>query len=188
MRVGLGLLLLFAMACAGAPPAKTEYLLRYDAPFSTESTPSEPRVGLRGVSVAAYLNHLGLVVESGASEVRPAQTHLWAEPLDKGLSIFLRAAIAAKLGEEVGMMTRLVPEWEQSVYVFVEQFHGTMSGNAVLVASFRITPGAGAAPSEFRFARSLPLQSEGYAALVRAETLLAEELAATIAAALTSIR
>ena len=188
MRVGLSLLLLVVVACASTPPKKTEYLLRYDAPTSAEPKPGEPRVGLRGVTVADYLNQPGLMIETGPSEVRPAQTHLWAEPLEEGLSIFLRAAIASTLGEEVGMMTRLASNWEQSVYVFVEQFHGTMSGNAVLVASFQITPGPGGGTSEFRFSRSLPLESEGYAGLVDADRRLAEELAAAIAAALTSLR
>lgn len=184
MRAELGLLLLFAVACASAPPPKAEYLLRYDTSFPSEPTPSEPRVGLRGVSVAAYLNQPGLVVENAESEMRRAQSHLWAEPLDEGMILFLRAATASMLGEEVGMVMRSVPQWEQTVDVFVEQFHGTMSGKAVLVASFWITPGVGAAPSEFYFARSLPLESEGYAGLVHAERLLVEELAAAIAEAL----
>jgi len=188
LRAGLGLLLLFAVGCASAPAAKTEYLLRYDASTSAESQPNEPRVGLRGVTVADYLNQPGLVVETGVNEVRPAQMHLWAEPLDEGLNIFLRAAIASVLGEEVGMMTRWAPDWEQNIYVFVEQFHGTMSGNAVLVASFQITSASGAATSEYYFSRSVPLESKGYAGLVNAERRLAEELAAAIAAALTSLR
>ncbi|HJO23675.1 MAG: PqiC family protein [Myxococcota bacterium] len=188
MRAVPGLLLVFAVACASAPPPKTEYLLRYDAPPSAEVLPSRSRVGLRRVLVAAYLNQPGLAVETTENEVRPARSHLWAEPLDVGLTLFLRAAIADALGEEVGMVTRSVPQWERSVDVFVEQFHGTMSGNAVLVASFQITSGAASAPTEYRFARSIPLESEGYAALVRAEKQLAEQLAAAIVAALTSTR
>lgn len=186
MRAALALSLMCMMACAGAPSPKTLYLLRYDASFPTKLTPSWPRVGLRDVAVAAYLDQPGLVVETAASEVRPAQNHLWAEPLDKGLTIFLRAAIASTLGEEVGMAARSAGDWEQSVFVSVEQFHGTMAGNAVLVATFWITPASGAVPSEYRFAQSLPLESEGYAGLVQVERILAERLAAAIAATLPS--
>ena len=86
------------------------------------------------------------------------------------------------------MVTRTVPHWDQSIEVFVEQLHGTMSGNAVLVASYQITSGADSTPTEFRFSRTIPLQSAGYAALVRAEKQLAKELAAAIVAALNSPR
>ena len=188
MRAVPTLLLIFGVACASTPPQKTQYLLRHEAPTSRELPPGSPRVGLRGVRVAAYLNQPGLVVETEDNEVRPAQSHLWAEPLDSGLTLFLRAAIASALGEEVGMVTRTVPHWDQSVEVFVEQLHGTMSGNAVLVASYQVTSGADSTPTEFRFSRSIPLQSAGYAALVRAEKQLAKELAAAIVAALNSPR
>ena len=60
--------------------------------------------------------------------------------------------------------------------------------NAVLVANFQIASGAGSVPTEYRFSRSIPLQSAGYAALVRAEKQLAKELAAAIVAALNSPR
>ena len=188
MRAFPGFLLVFAVACASAPPPKTKYLLRYDAPPSAEVPPSRPRVGLRGVQVAAYLNQPGLAVETAESEVRPASSHLWAEPLDKGLTLFLRAAIANALGEEVGTVTRSAPQWERSIDVFVDQFHGTMSGDAVLVARFEITSSTGSAPTVYHFVRSIPLESEGYAALVHAEKQLAEQLAVAIVAALNSTR
>ena len=188
MKAVIGLLLMFAVACASTPAAKTEYLLRYDVPISEDLPSGTPRIGLRRVLVAAYLNQPGLAVETAENEVRPAQSHLWAEPLGKGLTLFLRAAIASGLDEEVGMVTRSVPQWEQSVDVFVEQLHGTMSGNAVLVANFQIASGAGSVPTEYRFSRSIPLESEGYAALVRAEKQLVAQLAAAIVAALTSTR
>ena len=95
MRAVPALLLIFGVACASTPPQKTEYLLRHEAPTSRELPPGSPRVGLRGVRVAAYLNQPGLVVETEDNEVRPAQSHLWAEPLDSGLTLFLRAAIAS---------------------------------------------------------------------------------------------
>ena len=188
MRVGLFSLLMLVVGCAGAPPERTEYLLRFDSPAPEQLVPHEPRVGLRGVTVADYLRQPGLVVETGPNEVRPAQAHLWAEPLQDGLRIFLRAAITSILGEEVGMTTRRAQDWEQSVYVFVERFHGSMSGDAILVASFQITPAAGAPTREFRFSGSTPLESKGYAALVDAERRLAEELATAIASALASLR
>ena len=181
------LLVLWVAACVSAPPERTQYLLRYDtAPAVPAASPASGKlkVGLGPVSVAAYLTQPGLALETAPNQLHSAQNHLWAEPLAKGLTLYLRAAIAARLGEEVGLQTGSAPGSMQRVDVFVEQLHGTMSGNAVLVASFQIRSGEDAAPQEFRFARSVPLESEGYDALVDAEMQLADQLAAAIAAAL----
>ena len=184
---GLLLLVLSVAACVSAPPERTQYLLRYDmasAVPAASPASGKLKVGLGSVSVAAYLTQPGLALETAPNQLRSAQNHLWAEPLAEGLTLYLRAAIAARLGEEVGLQTGSAPGSMQRVDVFVEQLHGTMSGNAVLVASFQIQSGEDAAPQEFRLARSVPLESEGYDALVDAEMKLADQLAAAIAAAL----
>jgi len=174
----------FAVGCASAPAERTHYLLRYDAPPSAGETPRAVEVGLAPVSVAAYLAQPGVVVETGPNEVRPAQAHLWAEPLSDGLTLYLRAAIAAHLGAEVGGLASGEGRTGSRVEVFVEQLHGTMGGDALLVARFVLVSAGGGAPREFRFARSLPLERAGYAALIDAEEQLVDQLAAAIAGAL----
>jgi uncharacterized lipoprotein YmbA len=68
------------------------------------------------------------------------------------------------------------------VHVSFDQLHGTASGEALLIASWRITREAGTEVlAEFRLARSEPLAREGYAGLVDAEIDLARQLAAAIA-------
>ena len=71
---------------------------------------------------------------------------------------------------------------DHRVDVSVEQLHGTLSGAARLVASWRITPSGDAdEPAAFRFARTRPLAQDGYSALANAEVALVGELAAAIA-------
>lgn len=178
---------LLLLACGGSAPARTQYLLRAqgtpDAGPVRVDVPA--RVGLARVMVAPYLDQAGIVVQTAPHEVTPAQHHTWAEPLGEAMRIFLRAELSAALAEEVGLDASDRRRWTYAVEVFVEQLHGTLAGDAVLVARYRIDPAAaGNAPSGYRFARTAPLAREGYGGLVEAEAGLLRELAAAIAASL----
>ncbi len=170
-------------ACGGSTPVRTHYLLRATAHSGPTQTGEPPRVGVARVVVAPYLDQAGLVVATGTNEVRPARNHVWAEPLDEGLRLYLRAEISRALGEEVALARGTGDRWEYSVEVFFEQFHGTLDGRALLEATYRVHT-AGAEPAEYRFSREASLSRSGYGGLVEAERKLAAELAAAIAASL----
>jgi uncharacterized lipoprotein YmbA len=175
-------------ACGGKTVVRSQYLLRGEAAQTGSRATGASRVGLGRVTVAAYLDQTGIVVESGTREIQPARNHHWAEPLDDGLRIYLRTELSNALGEEVGLRPGDGEGWDYVVDVFVEQFHGKMSGEAVLVAEFRIAPSTGSGKTrEYRFARSCALASEGYAALVDAEAELARQLAHAIAEAVREV-
>jgi uncharacterized lipoprotein YmbA len=164
---------------------RTHYLLRAETPERTTRVEGVARVGLSRVIVAPYLDQSGIVVESAAREIQPARNHQWAEPLENGLRLLLRSELSTALGEEVGLDPADRIRWQHDVQVFVEQLHGTMSGRAVLVADFRIeSRGKPGETTEYRFARSQPLATEGYGGLVDAEAALVRELAQAIATAI----
>jgi len=176
---------LLLLACSGATPARTQYLLRTAEPASHVAAQTGlARVGMGRITVAPYLDQFGIVVETEEREVRAARNHQWAEPLADGLRLYLRDAIAGSLGEDVAASVS-----EHSVYgvvvdVFVEQLHGTRDGQAVLVASYRIeVPGSKTRKVvERRFADAKPIEKRGYAGLVDAEVALLSRLANAIAA------
>ncbi|MBW2236913.1 MAG: membrane integrity-associated transporter subunit PqiC [Deltaproteobacteria bacterium] len=172
---------LLLIACGGSAPARTQYLLRSQTPEGSVRVDLPARIGLGRVVVAPYLDQSGIVMETAVNEVTPARNHTWAEPLDDATLIFLRAELSTALGEEVGFDPSDRSLWKYTVEVFIEQLHGTMAGQAVLVASYRIAPRGGAAPSGYRFSRSAPLASEGYSGLVDAEAGLLRDLASAIA-------
>jgi uncharacterized lipoprotein YmbA len=185
--VALSLALLL-VACGGSAPVRTHYLLRAATQERAARVEGPARVGLARVVVAPYLDQSGIVVESAAREIRPARNHQWAEPLGDGLLFLLRAELSQALGEDVGLNSADRGRWEHGVEVFVEQLHGTMAGEALLVADFRIT--SAAAPgevAEYRFARSPALAREGYPGLVDAEAELARQLAQAIADSLRDV-
>lgn len=181
-NMALGSVLLLLVACAGSTPARTQYLLRAGNPEGALQIASPSRVGIARVAIAPYLDQSGIVVETAAGEVRPARYHEWAEPLEDGLLLFLRTELSTALGLQVGIDRAARSQWEYAVDVFVEELHGTMSGRAVLVASFKIERRGGAPDTAaYRVVRSNALEKEGYAGLVAAERDLVRGLAGSIA-------
>jgi hypothetical protein len=173
----------------GAPAKRAQYLLRADMPRDATAADAPARIGLGRVTVAPYLDQPALLIETEGREIREARNHQWAEPLADGLRFYLRSEVSSTLGENVGLNPADRATWEDVVEVSVEQLHGTMAGQAVLVATFRVEQLASAAAiAEYRFARSQPLARTGYEALVEAEADLVRELARAIAAALTDLR
>lgn len=176
------------LACASPQPLeKSYYLLRGEGGQTEGVVRSEARVGLGRVLVAAYLDHTGLALETAPNVVRPARNHLWSEPLDQGLLIYLRSSVSAALGEQIGYRAPPGVLWDQVVDVFVEQLHGTMTGRALIVAAYRITGPEGAV-AEYRFSRSTESPSEGYAGLVSAEKQLVRDLGEAIAGSIRETR
>ncbi|MEE8310761.1 MAG: ABC-type transport auxiliary lipoprotein family protein [Candidatus Binatia bacterium] len=173
------------VSCAGSTPPRTQYLLRAEPVERSVRVRAPVHVGLGRVVVAPYLHQSGIVVETEASQVRAARQHQWAEPLEAGLRSYLRAEISNALGYEVSADRADRPHWDYAVDVHIDRLHGTMTGTAVIDASYRITPRAASKQAtEYRFSRSTSLPRDGYPGLVEAEAGLARELAAAIAASL----
>jgi uncharacterized lipoprotein YmbA len=78
----------------GSPAPEPEfYLLRADVRLPDGPQTTAVAVGIARVAIADYLGQAGIVVASGGNQVRPARQHLWAEPLDSAIRLFLRDAI-----------------------------------------------------------------------------------------------
>ncbi len=174
------------VACSTPAPEPATYLLRGEPLETNGRVDMSVRVGLGRLVVAPYLlSDMGIVIELEPGEIRAARQHRWAEPLDAGLRWFLRSEIARSYEGEIGGGLGDRTDWDYTIDVYIARFHGTMSGTALLEASFVIRPSDHSEASvEYRFFRSKALLDEGYAALVEAERSLASELGASIAVAL----
>lgn len=173
------------LACASATPPPTQYLLR-DASLGQSGRVEAPQwIALGSVRVAPYLRTTGIVVETEPGQVRAARSHEWAEPLEAGLRSTLGTGLSAALGYPVSDDASGRSAWDYRVDVAVDRLHGSMTGSALLTASYRIERAAEAGDAvEYRFAETLSLPREGYAGVVAAETALVRQLAGAIAASL----
>jgi hypothetical protein len=189
MRTVALLSALLLTACSTAPIEHTRYLMRADAPESTERASADARVGIRHLRVAPYLDEAGLVLETAPNVVRRARFHEWAEPLDDGLRSLLRSELSSRLDQDVDDDPLRASHWTWVVDVAIDRFHGTRSGDALLVASWRVDrTGSDSGGSRHEFSQQQALSQPGYAALVEAQLALARALAGAIAESLAGAR
>jgi uncharacterized lipoprotein YmbA len=175
---------LLLLACASPPPTTIQYLLRAELPAVSSQIETPATIGLARVSVAPYLRRPGLVVESGDHQVRPARYHVWAEPLSAGLRRYLRTEISNGLGYAIRSNPSQRATWDFAVDITIDQFHGTLDGEAKIAAGWRITRADGSEVAAFVHSMTEPLATGGYQGMIDAEIALARELAAQITASL----
>ena len=175
---------LLQFACASAPPMEhTRYLMRAPGVSPTGEL-AQSQVGIRRITVAPYLQGLGLVVETEPGRVQTARFHQWVEPLNQGLRRFLVPATSAALGEPVGGSAAQNGAWTYSLDLYVDQMHGTAEGEALLVAEWRIVDRQGEEATRARFEKRRTPAGPGYGALAQAELALVGDLAGALADAL----
>ena len=180
------LALLPLVACSSAaPPERALYLMRPPVAAFAGPVEAPAPVGLRSVRVAAYLEDPALLLETVPGQVRSARHHAWAEPLDEGMLRLLRSELSVALGADVEADASRTNLWRHVVDVRVDQFHGSSTGDAVLVAGWTVTGAGGAADAtRHRLSARQRLAEPGYAALAEAQIELVRRLAAAIAESL----
>lgn len=171
-------------ACASSSPAPetNTYLLRPDVtPVQGEQT-APMDIGIGRIALASYLAGAGIVVRTEGDRVRSARQHIWAEPLDTALKVYLRDTISAELGYAVSLDSGVRQSWDYRIDIYVDQMHGGMDGEAVLDASWKVIDvETSAALTAQRFAQTTQQSGTGYDALVEAQKALLNQLAAAIA-------
>lgn len=177
--------ILLGAACASTVPTLQKYLLRSDTSNQYAVENASAVIGIGLVTVASYVDGLGLVLETGSGEVRTARDHQWAEPLRESLRTFLAREISAEVGREIRAQRSGETDWQRRIDIRIDQLHGTASGHAKLVAYWTIFDlGKRTVIAENGFVEIEALTDNGYSALVASHKILLARLAAAIAATL----
>ncbi|MBQ0718568.1 MAG: membrane integrity-associated transporter subunit PqiC [Gammaproteobacteria bacterium] len=189
MKSLLLLATLFVAGCTSSVPTLNKYLLRSDAAPQFAGEPATAVVGLGTLTVASYIDGLGLVLETDEGKIREARDNQWAEPLRESLRSYLAQEIAAQAKQVIRARSSGEIDGQRRIDIRIDiridELHGTASGEARLVAYWtvfdtterKITVESGLVESE-------RLSADGYPALVAAEKVLLRRLAAAIAAKL----
>jgi uncharacterized lipoprotein YmbA len=174
--IAIPLLLLLA-ACSGTPTSSTHYLLRSDIDAESRELQPSRYYALGSLTIASYIDQPGLVLETRQREIHSARSHQWAESLRDSLRYFFAQEISFGIGEDVFFnrdKTGLT-----LIDISINQLHGTINGDAILIAYWVLVPPEGEA-KYFQFSETRALSDDGYNALVEAEQQLLHLLATRI--------
>ncbi len=184
MKYALLMMTVLLFGCSGTPADTHYYLLRGEEPHQTRDLEPSKQYAMGNVIVAPYIDQSGLVLEVGPGEIRPARNHQWAEPMGGALHNLLLREVSRAVGADVfpAVMSRA----PYVIEVRIDQLHGTMDGEALLVAYWWIQR-QGEELVTYQFAERKPLATDGYAALAQAERALLEKLAVRIGESLQAL-
>ena len=178
-------LFLVAVAGCSSAPQINYYVLASPADRGAlqSSRPVSERVLRLGrVTLADYLRRPGLVLETEAHRIRPAQYHRWGEPLEYGV----RRALLENLSSSLPGMrvengsSQVRPDYRLEVEI--ERFHGTEVGLVVLSGRWTLYTGApGRLVASEQFDLRDEIAASGYRASVETQATLLASLSRTIA-------
>ena len=176
-------LLLAVLLLAGcAAGSKSFYVLTADGPTPSGGGTS---IGVGPVALAEYIDRPNLVLQDGPNRLAVADAHRWAGDLAASIA----RVTATNLGRHLHTGNLRTYPWQRDeeishqVTLDIRQFHGGADGYAVIEAGWRVyaLPERRLTASRTFVARE-QLTSDGYQALVAAQSKLLARLAADIAA------
>ena len=172
-----------------APNTARHYLLTpLPAGEQAKVAPDALAVGLGQVKLPGYLLDTSLAVRKGTNEIDYLPDTLWAERLDTGIQNVLAANLRSLLPtDRIRLSTWRSEDVTAEVYVTIEQFDVDTSGQAVLIASWRILSPGGEKTlkaGESRLTRNGPAPAANPSGAVATQSGLVADLSRQLAEAL----
>ena len=179
------LLLLAAVLVAGcAQPGKQFYVLTATGPAPSGGGIG---IGVGPVTLAEYLDRANLVIQQAPNQLSVAEDHRWAGDLSASIA----RVTAANLGRQLKTGNVRTYPWlrddeiRYQVTLDIRQLHSAQDGYAVIEAGWRAYSLPERTLEASRtFVDREPLESDGYSAMVAAQSRLLARLAENIAAGL----
>jgi hypothetical protein len=170
--------------CSSAPEGVNTFLLPAGKTLTVSHANNQPLLIVRPVEVAAHLAGNGLVYQTGPTNIVQAQHHLWAESLGVQLTQQITQQLRLKQRRywSSDLASQLTMGKGSRLLVKFSQFNGSYTGNAELRGEWVWLSSAGKVLSVHPFDYQIPLQKDGYPALVNALAQGVERLTTQIAA------
>ena len=173
-----------AMLAGCAVGSKSFYVLTADGPAPSGGGAS---IGVGPVALAEYIDRPNLVIAESPNQLGVAENHRWAGDLAASIA----RVTAANLGRRLHTGNIRIYPWHNDseityqITLDVRQLHGNNDGYAVIEAGWRAysLPDRHLKASR-TFVDREALTTDGYPAMVAAQSRLLSRLAADIAAAL----
>lgn len=174
----LGIALLLGLTGCASPSAPSYYQLPLPEAATVNLAENAVAVYVAPVQVASYLNGRGLVLATSEVELAIARQHLWAEALDQQLQRQIRQRLQL-LRPELSMLMQSQRD-AVNLTISVERFYGQADGTALVSGRYSLSGKTGSNAFQYK----VPLQQDGYPALVAAFSQAVQQLSEHIASQL----
>lgn len=160
--------LIILVGCSSSLPEKHYYQIK----SGYQSVPVETRtsgdfIWIAPITIVDFLNKDGLVYQINEFEYSVAKDNLWLSPLSEQLQNLVVHDLSVLLPKRV-ISSSPITSAKISVNLFIEGFHGTYQGDAILKGYWVIVKDKERLYSK-KFSYTLPINKDGYAGIV--ETL-----------------
>ncbi len=163
------LALCLVTACASRAPGITRYVLPgANVDSSIDDSQAAGMLVVRPLVVASFLDNDGIVLQLDDITLNNAANHRWAENLGRQLQRGLRQGLAARLPDTRIIDDTAGPRDAPQLRVEVDRFQGRHDGQAVASGQWQLRAADGAIITQRNFLVQVPLEDDGYPALVRA--------------------
>jgi uncharacterized lipoprotein YmbA len=172
-----------------APDTSRHFVLSASPASETAGvTPGVAGVDVVHVKIPTYLFNSSLAVRKGANEIVYPPADLWAERLDAGIPRVLTADLSSLLpSDPIRSSVGAGEDVAKEISVSIEQFDVNISGQAVLIAKWRVFSASGEKilrSGESRLSRSGPAPGTDPAGAVSTLSALMADLSHELAQAL----
>lgn len=164
-------------ACSSAPRSLTYYLLHTtgDTPYAAQETTS---VVLDKITLPEYLKHRGLVYQTSDTNLHISTSHLWAEPVDEGLTKALTSALTS---QNVSLLRPDHYASKEAIHMalHINDFVSTYEGEVILSGQYVFTR-VGGKSQTYPFVFKTPLEDDGFSSSIKAMRNTIHQLAKDI--------
>ncbi len=138
--------------------------------LSNSSMTERPLLIVRPVELASYLNNSGIVYRTSESQVIEAKNNLWAQNVSEQITQRIINDLRYKQSHfwPVKVHNLLDQNSESKLQVSLTKFNGNYQGNAELEGEWLLIDSNGKVKRRAPVRILIPLQEEGYDALVKA--------------------
>jgi uncharacterized lipoprotein YmbA len=183
-HVTVAFLAVFGLVACGSN--QEYYRLSAESAATSSAGDRTISLGVGPISLPSYIDRSELVFQNGPNEFQVPPNVSWAGSLQENIA----AVIAQNLQEQLGAREVVSYPWPSGraptrrVALDIRQFHGISGGDAILDVDWRLQDSSGNTLAHGSGSFREPIQGDGYAAVVAAESRLLAQCAAGIARSL----
>ncbi|AMG31569.1 hypothetical protein AL542_15325 [Grimontia hollisae] len=183
-KLSLFVISMLLLGCSSSVENATRfYVLPELDPVVVDRDESLPLMMVKKVELASYLESAGIVYRTSETEVIQARNNQWAESIRGQITQYLIQSLRQSQSKywPVSSEAFNAESDDVTLRVSLDKFNGAFTGNAEVSGEWELVRENGAFVMSEVFSIEVPLEQDGYAALVSALSLGTQKLARDIA-------